>query len=88
MCERAYYGDELLGQPAATNQEPAHEPLQKHAVNQNKYDELASHPHIMKCCWHRLLRAMGSKKWPIPVPKTGPALAPKAGTKNDTILGP
>ena len=62
MSECAYHGDELLEQPAATNQKPAHEPLQKHAVNYNEYNELASHPHIMKCCWHRFLRTMGSKK--------------------------
>ena len=87
MRERAYYGDELLEPPAATSQEPACEPLQKHAANHRKYYEIASHPHRMKCCWHRFLRAMGSQKLAVSVPKTGPALVPKAGTKNDTVLG-
>jgi len=44
MRERAYYGDELLEPPAATSQEPACEPLQKHDANRRKYYELAPHP--------------------------------------------
>ena len=88
MREHAYYGDELLEPPAATSQEPACEPLQKHAANHIKYYEIAPHPRRMTCCWHRFLRAMGFQKSTFPVPKTGPALVPKTGTKNDTILGP
>ena len=88
MCEHAYYGDELLEPPAATSQEPACEPLQKLV----RIKESITRLRRILAEWHAAGIASCAqwdpKKSTFPVPKTGPALVPKAGTKNDTILGP
>ena len=87
MREHAYYGDELLEPPAATSQEPACEPLQKHAANHRKYYEIAPHPRRMTCCWHRFLRATGSQKIDLSGSQNGARFGAQNGNQKRFFFG-